>query len=500
VLLPSAIAAEPLRFRVRLDPSVADRPITGRLYVFLSQRSTQPRFGPDWFRPEPFFGDDVERFEPGGTRQIDSGSDGFPAPLSNLRPDEYRLQAVLDHSFDVPQPGQAPGNLFSSVVTARLDPGTSGTVDLVLDRVVEPKPFPQSQWVEEFPVRSELLSRFHGREVVEPAAVVLPISYFREPERRYPVVYVIPGFGGSHRDLALPYLHGPPPPGPGEVEFIRVLLSGQCKWGHHVFANSATNGPRGDALVQEMIPAIDRKYRTIADTAARFVTGHSSGGWASLWLQVSYPDTFGGVWSLAPDPVDFRGFQEIDLYADPPLSFFQDPRGAPRPIARRGTEPVLWYEQFVHMDDTLKYGGQFRSFEAVFSPRGPDGLPRKICDRDSGRTDPEVARAWQAYDIRLVLERNWATLGPKLQGKLHIIAGELDTFYLEDAVKLLAGTLQKLGSDAKIEIVPGANHSSFLTPELHRRNRREMSRIFLRHHRPAEEPVSRSAVPPAKTP
>lgn len=486
---PAVSAGEPLRFRVRLDPSVTDQPVRGRLFVFLSERSPQPRFGPDWFRPEPFFGRDVEGFEPGASRQIDEQSDGFPAPLSRLRPGEYRVQAVLGHSFYVPQPGTAPGNFYSNVVTARLEPDRSGTVELLLDRVVEPQRLPESRWVEELTLRSDLLSNYHGREVLEPAAVALPISYYRQPERRYPVVYVIPGFGGSHRDLARPYVNGPPPPGPGEVEFIRVLLSGQCQWGHHVFANSATNGPRGDALVQEIIPAIDRKYRTVAASTARFVTGHSSGGWASLWLQVNYPDTFGGVWSLAPDPVDFRSFQQINLYAEGPLSFYHDPSGAPRPIARHGAEPVLWYEPFVHMDDTLKRGGQFRSFEAVFSPLGPDGLPRKICDRQSGRVDPEIARAWQAYDVRLLLERNWKTLGPKLGGKLHIIAAGLDTFYLEDSVRLLAGTLRQLGSDAVVEIVPGADHSSLLTAELFGRNRLQMSQAFLKSHRPVQEEV-----------
>ncbi|NUQ62247.1 MAG: hypothetical protein HUU20_07150 [Pirellulales bacterium] len=475
-----AAAAEPLRFRVRLDESVANQPITGRLYVFLSHRSAQPRFGPNWFQPEPFFGQDVAGFEPGKSHEIDDKADGFPAPLSRLRPGEYRVQAVLHHSFDVPQPGQAPGNFYSATATASLDPAASGAVDLVLDRVVEKATFPQSPSLEEFTLQSPLLSEYHGRDVVEPAAVVLPASYPREPDRRYPVVYVIPGFGGSHRDLARAYMNGPPPPGPGEGEFIRVLLSGQCRWGHHVFANSATNGPRGDALVREMVPAIDRKYRTVAATTARFVTGHSSGGWAALWLQVNYPDVFGGVWSLAPDPVDFRNFQEVDLYADPPLSLFRDPRGALRPIARRGPQPVLWYEPFVRMDDTLKYGGQIRSFEAVFSPLGPDRQPRKICDRATGRIDPEVAAAWQQYDINLLLKRNWPTLGPKLQGKLHITAAGMDTFYLEGAVKLLAATLRELGSDAQIQIVPGADHSSLLTPELNRRNRLEMSQAFLK--------------------
>ena len=259
-----------------------------------------------------------------------------------------------------------------------------------------------------------------------------------------------------------------------------MWLDAECEWGHHVFADSATNGPRGQALVSEMIPAIDRQFRTVAKPAARFISGHSSGGWSSLWLQVSYPDVFGGVWSSSPDPVDFRDFQRIDLYAVPPLNMYRDPQGARRPIARRGETPVLWYDSFCKMDDVLGRGGQMRSFEAVFSPLGPDGLPRHLWDRRTGQIAPAVAKAWQPYDIRLKLERNWKELGPKLRGKLHITVGSLDTFYLEGAVVRLAAALKKLGSDARITIVPGADHFTVLTADYFRQARREMSEAYRR--------------------
>ncbi len=216
----------------------------------------------------------------------------------------------------------------------------------------------------------------------------------------------------------------------------------------------------------------------------RFVSGHSSGGWSSLWLQISYPDTFGGVWSTAPDPVDFRDWQQVDLYAHPPLSLYFDERGARRPIARKGNTPKLWYQSFAKMDDVLGRGGQLRSFEAVFSPLDEAGQPRRMWDRATGRVDPEVVKAWEAYDIRLKLERNWAELGPKLQGKLHVWTGELDTFYLEGAVRKLAATLKALGSDAEIAVVPGRNHSNLLSPELVGSIRQQATAAFLRHHSP----------------
>jgi len=479
----SITCAESPSFRVQLDATAAKEPITGRLFVFLSQSARgEPRFGPNWFRPEPFFGRDVAAFQPGTICTIDDDADGFPDELSRLRPGRYRAQAVLHHDFYSASPGRGEGNLYSDAVWIDVNPNAGRTFDLVLRHVVPPQPFRQSAWVKEAAVRSEPLSQFHGREVIERAAVVLPPSYDDEPNRRYPVVYVIPGFSGSYRGNQWMPLTGPREAEPGEAELIRVMLDGQCQWGHHVYANSQTNGPRGDALVHELIPHIDRHYRTVAAPTARFVTGHSSGGWSSLWLQVSYPDVFGGVWSSSPDPVDFRTFQGIDLYADPPRNMYRDQQGNRRPMARRGTRPILWYDSFTRMDDCLGRGGQLRSFEAVFSPRGPDGLPRKLWDRATGRIDPEVARAWRKYDICALVADHWDTLGPKLEGKLHVVVGELDTFYLESAVHGLAQTLQQLGSDAQIEFLPGRDHGTVLTAKQWRKRRREMSEVFMKYH------------------
>jgi len=480
-----------LRFEVTLDKSVTEAGISGRLFVFLSQRTgREPRFGPDWFSPEPFLGVDVQRFEPGQSRTVDDTADGFPDRLSKLPPGKYRAQAVLDHDFYHPHPAHGPGNFYSEVVDVQVAaPQGDHLVPLRLTRVVAAKPFPRTKYVHEVVYRSELLSKFHRRAVSDRCGIVLPASYYDRPDQRYPVLYVIGGFGGDHVPPSA-YANGGPAPAAGEVEFIRVFLGGRCKWGHHVYADSATNGPRGQALIEELLPRIDQTYRTVAKSTARFLTGHSSGGWSSLWLQVTYPDAFGGVWSTSPDPVDFRDYQQVDLYADPPLSLYTDERGQRRPIARRlrqekgqlTAQPVLWYDSFGRMDDCLKRGGQLRSFEAVFSPLAVGGEPRQLWDRQTGRIDPEVARAWQAYDIRLKLERNWPELGPKLAGKLHIVTGEFDTFYLEGAVRRLGAALKSLKSDAVVEILPGKDHGTVLSPDLIARTRREISAAYLRHH------------------
>jgi hypothetical protein len=358
-------------------------------------------------------------------------------------------------------------------------------------------------WLKEVSVESKLLSAFHERPILHQAAVVLPQSYQREPARRYPVLYIVPGFGGTHYDAARLYPMGAPQAEPGEVEFIRVLLSGDCRWGHHVFADSETNGPRGEALIKELVPHIDANYRTVAAPTARFITGHSSGGWSSLWVQVNYPTMFGGVWSTAPDPVDFHDWQQVDLYASPPLSLYYDEQGERRPIGRRGTQPVLWYDSFAKMDDVLARGGQLRSFEAVFSPLNEDGQPKRLWDRESGRIDPDVVQAWSKFDISRLLEQNWLSLEPKLRGKLHVYTGELDTFYLDGAVRRFAETLTRLGGEAEVFVVPGKNHSDLLSNELRHKIMRQMSATFLaahgRSHRPTAKPATAKKVGTRRT-
>ena len=230
-----------------------------------------------------------------------------------------------------------------------------------------------------------------------------------------------------------------------------------------------------------MIPAIDKRFRTIPEPTARFVGGHSSGGWSSLWLQVTYPDTFGGVWSTAPDPVDFRDWQGTNIY-EPQANVYYNQDGSKKPLARRGDRVLVSYPDFTVMDDTLGRGGQIRSFDAVFSPLGADGLPATCWDRETGIVKPEILKHWEKYDISLQLKRNWNELAPKLEGKLRVYMGSADTFCLEGATIKLGERLKELGSDAVVEIFEGKDHGSLLTPELRSRIKREMSDQFRKFH------------------
>ena len=455
------------------------KPFTGRVYIFFSQRRAEPRLGPGWFDPESFVSLDVVDWQPDTPLDIAAATENllaFPASLGKLELSGYRAQAVVRFNPYDRQVGQGAGNGYSDVVSlAAFHDGQ--LVELPVTQIVEERTFVDTRWSRLLKIRSELLSKFHQRDVFLQAGVILPASYFDERAKRYPTIYRIPGFGGDHFSARVsePVAEN----NRQNVEFLRVILDPSCPWGHHVFADSATNGPVGQALVRELIPAFEREFRAIAKPTARFLTGHSSGGWSSLWLQISHPTEFGGTWSTAPDPVDFRDFQQANIYR-PGENMYVFPNGNRRPLAHRGDEVLLWWREFDQMEVVLGHGGQLRSFEAVFSPLGPDGFPRALWSRATGQIDPQVAQAWRKYDIRLVLEQNWLKLAPKLQGKIHLWMGDQDTFYLAGAASLLKQSLARFGSDAQIEIVPDQDHFTLWNQRLALRIREEMVEAFLK--------------------
>lgn len=336
---------------------------------------------------------------------------------------------------------------FLSVLVAPQDAAVAAGEDVV--------------WVD---LRSELLSDFWGREIRMRAGVVLPADFQPDGEA-LPVCYSIHGFGGSHRSAAraAPGLRRAMAED-GYPRMAYVFLDARCPLGHHEFADSVNNGPWGRALVEELIPHLEQRFGLPAAPRARLLTGHSSGGWSSLWLQVNYPDTFGGTWSTAPDPVDFRDFTGVDIYAWD--NAFVDPGGSEVQLVRGPDGWRTSLREFCRseLERQGDHGGQMASFDAVFSPRGEDGRPQRLFDRATGVLDPAVAAAWQRYDISLILRQRWADLGPKLRGRLRIWIGQEDTFRLEGAVRLLQGELALLGSDADLLIVPGRDHGSLFAP------------------------------------
>jgi hypothetical protein len=473
---PGAAKADTgLAFEVAYPTVLQGKPFSTRVYVMLGKAGSQaePRLWPEWFLPQQFFLKQVVQWKPGQAVRIDDSAIGYPGPLKTLPPGEYTVQAVVRLNPDTHRIGNGEGNAYGPVVQARLSPGEPLVIKLEVDKVVPPRKFPETDRIKLVELHSPLLSGFYCRPIRHRAAVILPEP---SPARKLPALYIIPGFGGDHYRAT--QFDSVPQLGFGK-DLVRIVLDPDCGTGHHVFADSANNGPRGRALVEEFIPYLERTFPIVAEPGARLLNGHSSGGWSSLWLQVTYPEFFGGTWSTSPDPVDFREFQQVDIY-EPNQNIYHDREGKSRPIARMGATPFLFYDRFSQLEEALGPGGQLGSFEAVFSPRGPDGQPRRLWDRKTGAIDPVVAKAWEAYDIRLILERNWPNLGPKLRGKLHVIVGGMDTFFLEGAVKRLKESLENLHSDAAIEIIPGRDHSNILDPALAQRIDREMKAAMAR--------------------
>lgn len=447
-------------FKIVIDPEVRGEAFSGRVYVVLSKgERREPRLSlGDWFGKTQFIAMDVKNVKAGEAIDLANATLGWPMAPRELVAGEYTAQAIARVSPDSASPGKGGGDLVSVPVKVAYErpsgTGGPGAVELKLVRAIKEREFKESERIKLVEVPSKLLSEFSGRPRSIRAAVVLPTEPAKEGEAPGPVVYWIGGFGGSHHTAAMvPSLLGS-----AGSRITVIVPDPTCFRGHSVFADSANNGPWGRALVEELGPVAEAKYGGVRPMERRAVSGMSSGGWSSLWLQVTYPDYFGSCWSHCPDPVDFRDFQRINLYQTGE-NMYKTAAGERRPIARNGDTPSLWVDDFVAQETAMGPGGQIHSFEAVFSPRGADGEPRPMFDRKTGAVDLETAKAWETYDIRLVLERNWATLGPKLKGKIHVFAGGMDTFFLEGAAKLLKESLAKLGSDADVVIVEGMPHS-----------------------------------------
>lgn len=386
-----------------------------------------------------------------------------------------------------PKIGRGAGNGYSAVVKNAITKDGDHQFTLNISKIVEPRSFRETNRIKLVEHRSEMLSEFHDRDVTLRAAVILPEGYDAQSNVKYPAYYWINGFGGDHHFAHLLHRRWD---GTGYGDrIVRIVPDPLCYGGHHVFADSASNGPYGTALVEQFIPFLEKKFNLIAQPTGRFLGGHSSGGWSSLWLQIQHPKFFGGTWSTAPDPVDFRAFQTVNIYK-PGANMYRDENGDRRPLAHNDGSVQIWTDDFASLEQVLGEGGQLRSFEWVFSPQGENGLPRKLFDRETGEINPEVAEAWKQYDINLVLKNNWDTLGPKLEGKIHVIGGGADTFYLDRAQRLLKQTLEELESDAVVEIMPGEDHGSFLNRDLFERIDREMWNAFKASHPKHAELIS----------
>ena len=445
------------QFSVSYSPSVFNKVFTGNVIAYLSKENTEPKDGSVGFDLFPCFSVFAKNIQPGQTITINDKAISYPTSLSNIERGEYYVQIVWDRNLGGRSIAASAGNLYNLSEKINITKDTKKVFSILATQMIAAADeFKETEFVKELKAPSSLLSKFHGKMMTVDGAVILPKEYYNEPDRKFPVLFTVAGYGGDYHRYS-----GDAIPGPGldSIPVIKVYLDGNCPLGHCVYANSDNNGPWGDALTSEFIPLLEKKYRC---NGAKLLTGHSSGGWTVLWLQTQYPQVFDACWASSPDPVDFQNFQKIDLYQD--KNMFYDKDSLPRLVATvAGAIPWATTKNIYQMENVVYRGEQMHSFNAVFSKKGIDGMPESICNSKTGEIDPAVLSHWKNYDIALYLMNNWETIKSALDGKVRISVGTQDNFLLNHAVNSLEVKMKKLNSTFQFAYYPG-DHFTVSTP------------------------------------
>jgi len=457
--------ASKLKFEISFSSSVHSKPVTGRVFVMISRTDNrEPRLqAGSWSRSVPFFGIDVENLQPGETVVIDENVPGYPPKsLKKIPKGNYYVQALVNiytqfhrsdghviwahmDQWEGQQFNQSPGNLYSEVKYTHLDPDAGYILKLDIDKVIPPVEIPKdTKWVKRVKIQSEMLTKFWGHPIYIGATILLPKGYDDHSDVHYPVYY-----NQGHFSLRNPLRFAE---GNNVYEkwisedlprMFVVTFQHPCPYFDDSYAvNSANCGPFGDALVHELIPYLEKRFRIIPEPYARVLSGGSTGGWESLAVQLFYPDYFGGSWPHYPDPIDFNYYILSNIYDDENAFYKKSDSGwmkYVRPFQRdiHGQMQVTM-EQISRMEAVLgskgRSGQQLDIWQAVYGPVGKDGYPKDIWNKLTGEIDHEVAEYFKKYDLVHYVKTNWSWLGPKLVGKLHMSCGEMDNYYLNEAV------------------------------------------------------------------
>ena len=498
----AAVANEYTTFSVSFPAERSGKPLDGRVILLLSRDFTrEPRTHVEPNEPlaSPYlFGLTVDGLAPGAKAVLDDSAFGWPAThLSAIPAGDYFVQAVLNRYEDFhladgrtlklpPDKGEGqqwshkPGNLYSTPIRLHIDPAHPVRTALVLDQempaITPPK---DTEFVRHIQIRSELLSKFWGRDVFLGAHVLVPKGFDAHPQAHFPLMV----FHGHFPEDISEFRETPPDPNLKPEYSNRFHLAGYNiieqqeayafyqKWISADFprflvveiehanpyyddsyaVNSANLGPYGDAINNELIPEIERRFRGIGAGWARFTYGGSTGGWEALATQVFYPDMYNGAFAACPDPIDFRAYTIINLYEDKNAYTLKgEASNVERPSFRNYLGEVFATqrdENYMELTqgDHSRSGGQYDIWQAVFGPVGSDGYPKPIFDKVTGDIDPTVAAYWRDhYDLSNIIARDWATLAPKLKGKIHLYVGTGDNYYLTDSVYFAQERLESL--------------------------------------------------------
>ena len=488
----NALAEGGLRIGVSFSSERSAAALDGRMLLMLAtDDSKEPRFQiSDNAKTQQIFGIDVDGLMPGDDAVIDGSVLGYPlASLQDVPPGTYWVQALLHryetfhrsdgHTVKLPMDrgegqhwNRAPGNLYSTPRKIRIDPGKDELIRISLDQEIPPiEPPKDSQYIKHVRIQSKLLSEFWGRPMHLGAVVLLPEGFDQHPEARYPLIvnhgHFPSTFGGFREEppdadlkpdysrrfrlegynrIRQEHAHGfyKQWTGPDFPRFVIIKVQHANPYYDDSYAvNSQNVGPYGDAIMRELIPFVEQKFRGIGQGWARFTYGGSTGGWEALAVQIFYPDDFNGCFAACPDPIDFRAYTVVDIYEDSNAYYVEGPfKRTPRPGQRDWLGRISTTLEQTNLRELVlgthsRSGDQWDIWEAVYSPVGTDGYPKRIWDKRTGVIDREVAEHWREnYDLRHIMQRDWKTLGPKLQGKIHLYCGTMDNYYLNNAVYL----------------------------------------------------------------
>jgi hypothetical protein len=488
------------KFSISFTKEMSDAAQDGHIILMLatndkSEPRNQINFG---LKTQLAFGIDVEGLKPGDEIIVDQTTFGFPIrSIKDVPPGEYFVQALINRyeTFNLkggkavklpPDQGEGqhwntkPGNFYSKPFKIKIESGKSESFKVVMDQKIPPIEEPkETKYVKHIKIQSKLLTEFWGKPMFIGAHVLLPEGFDEHPNANYPLMvyhgHFPSDFGGFSTEAPDPNMdttdyssrfniYGYKKTEKQEAynfykqwiskdfpRFIVIEIQHANPYYDDSYAvNSANLGPYGDAIMNELIPEIEKKYRGIGEGWARFTYGGSTGGWEALAVQMFYPDQFNGCFAACPDPVDFRSFCLVDIYKDKNAYWYDSEfKKLPKPAFRNYLGQLsATMEETNHYEYVLgthtRSGDQFDIWQAVYSPQGEDGYPKPIFDKLTGEIDKSVAEYWKEnYDLRYILERDWKTLGPKLEGKIHIFCGDMDNYYLNNAVYLIEDFLKK---------------------------------------------------------
>ena len=506
-----------ISINVSISDTVSGNNLDGRLLLMLSNNNKEePRFQIGvGLQHQLVYGMNVTEFAPGKIVAFNEDVLGFPIEsLKDIKPGDYYVQALL-HVYDtfnlstgqtVKLPmdqgegqkwNKSPGNLYSKPIKITVKENGVKNINIVLDQVIpEIKEPADTEWIKHIKIRSEKLSAFWGRDMYLGAHVLLPKGFKEHPEAKYPLMifhgHFPSNFGGFRttppdHDLKSEYSERFKIDGYNIIEqqeaydfykrwnepdfprFLIIEIQHPTPYYDDSYAvNSASQGPYGDAITYELIPAIEKQFRGQGEGWSRFLYGGSTGGWEALAVQVKYPDEYNGCFAACPDPIDFSNYCLTNIYEDKNAYYYQSEHKKVEVPSRRdylgNISSTLKQENHLELvlGDKSRSGQQWDIWEATYSPQGKDGYPARIWDKYTGDINHEVANYWKEnYDLKYILERDWDKLGDKLKGKIHIYCGDMDNYYLNNAVYSMEAFLESTTDpyyDGEVEYGDRAEH------------------------------------------